>query len=318
MSATLTQSSPSAGDTLALLAQLQCLAMPQTAVRCLETVSAPDPSEVAEQLCEVIASDPPLAARLLGVANSAFFALPRPIFELRSAILNVLGLDLARNLALSMAMNDCFDVRRCQPLDLRRYWTTALLTAHLAADRSSLPPGHPPPPGAPELCGLLRTLGLLALAHVAPIPVGEALRRAATGQPLASSLHVAIGIDHRQALDLIVGRWKLPPLISEVCGAAQPGSVHGTLLRPLIERAHERARTWWEVYQLGIADDGEAPFAAHTDGSRPGSSHGRTVGSRPSALTQAVAAAPATDLSPAQYGAAERLYTMVESCVPMH
>jgi len=306
MSATLTQPLPSTGDALALLSQLQYLALPQTAVRCLETINAADPAVVAHLLCKVVASDPPLTARLLGVANSAFFALPRPVFELRIAVMNVLGLDLARNLALSMAMNDCFDVRRCQALDLRRYWTTALLTAHLAAERSSLPPGYEPPTGAPELCGLLCSLGLLALAHVAPLPVNEALRRSTGGQSLSAALHDVVGVDHRHALELIVGRWKLPPLIAEVCGTGHPGGGHAAYLRPLVERAHGRARAWWEAQKLTAVGTGEAA-------PRPPTGSGG-----PSRSALAADATPAGDLSPAQQRAAERLLMMVESCVPMH
>jgi HD-like signal output (HDOD) protein len=278
---------PTAGDAHALLSQLQFLTLPQTAVRCLETVSRADPVRVGEQLCAVIASDPPLAARLVAVANSAFFALPRPVFEVRTAVLNVLGVDLARNLALSMAMSACFDLCRCQPFDLCRYWTTALVTAELLADRSRRPPGLESPPGALELCGLLRGLGLLALAHVAPRPVGAALIRASRGQSLATALGEEIGVDQRQALEILVGRWRLPALIAEVCGASRPASDPALRLRPVVEAACTRADAWWATGLVGTGGTGDTGDTGNVDG-----------------------------LDPAESRAAERLWRMVAACVP--
>ncbi len=293
---------PTAGDAHALISRLQYLALPQTALRCLETVSAQDPAAAAERLCKVIASDPPLTARLLGVANSAFFALPRPVFEVRSAVMNVLGFDLARNLALSMAMSDCFDVRRCHPFDLRRYWTTALLTAHLATDRAYLPTGYEAPPGGLEICGLLRNLGLLTLVHVAPQPTGVALCRRTEDLPLSAALRMEIGIDHRQALEVIVGRWKLPGLIAEVGGRTPTCSVDGVQLRPIVEQAHERACQWWETARPGLENSATtAPDTGNGDAARPpqGTSARTGAGAVPAAV-------------------AERCFRLVECCVPVH
>ncbi|HAZ60212.1 MAG TPA: hypothetical protein DCY89_01405 [Gammaproteobacteria bacterium] len=290
---------PTAGDAHALICQLQYLTLPQTALRCLETISAQDPATAAERLCKVITSDPPLTARLLGVANSAFFALPRPIFEVRSAVMNVLGFDLARNLALSMSMSDCFDVRRCQSFDLQRYWTTALLTAHLAADRAYLPAGYEAPPGGLEICGLLQNLGLLTLVHVAPQPTGVALCRRTEGLSLSSALRMEIGIDHRQALEVIVGRWKLPEVIAEVGGRSSPNSMDGLQLRPIVEQAHERACQWWETARPGIEDAATAvPGTGNATRSPPGTSARTNVEAVPAAV-------------------AERIFRLVECCVPM-
>jgi len=273
---------------LALLSQLQYLTLPQTAVRCLETVGAGDPGETADLLCEVVASDPPLAARMLGVANSAFFALPRQVYDVRTAIINVLGLDLARNLALSMAVNDCFDVRRCRELDLRRYWTMALVSAQLAGNAGNARPGAGVPAGAVELCALLRDLGLLALAHVAPGETAQALRSTSRAVALGPALRQALGIDHRQALELLVGRWKLPLLVAETCGPDAPATELAAHVRPLVESAHDRAAAWWADYSA-VAD-------ATLDG----------------------AEVPHSGLTALEYGAAERLFTLVESCIPLN
>jgi hypothetical protein len=147
-------------------------------------------------------------------------------------------------------------------------------------------PDFEAPSGAVELCALLRSLGLLALAHVAPGAVDQALGGAGAG--LGERLRHVVGIDHRQALDVIVGRWKLPSLVAEVSGSATMTQELSAQVRPLVDRSHERSTAWWEHYA--------AVAAGAADG----------------------VAAPPEDFSAKDYGAAERLFTLVESCIPTH
>ena len=63
-----------------------------------------DPDLAINELAAIIEQDPPLTARILGLANSAFFGQVNPIFKVEHAIIRVLGLNMVRSLALSIAL----------------------------------------------------------------------------------------------------------------------------------------------------------------------------------------------------------------------
>ena len=103
-----------------------------TAARLLEIATDPD-LEVA-QLAEVIEQDPPLTARILGLANSAFFGQANPVLTVEEAIIRVLGLNMVRSLALSLALAGSFNTAACPAFRLDRYWLQALASAALGRE----------------------------------------------------------------------------------------------------------------------------------------------------------------------------------------
>jgi putative nucleotidyltransferase with HDIG domain len=79
--------------------------MPHVASKILELVSDPDTS--ARKLQQFLDSDQVLAMRILKVANSALFALPRKIQTLQQAIV-MLGFNHIRSLVLAEALQNLF------------------------------------------------------------------------------------------------------------------------------------------------------------------------------------------------------------------
>ena len=166
-----------------------------------------------DTVAQTIEMDPGLSARVIGVARSAFFGNPGAIYTVKDAIIRVLGLDMVRSLALSISLGDSFRVEQRVGLDVRRFWTTALLTAdvsRLAATHARLPDAPAPDPA--YLCGLLHNLGLLPLAHLFPDAMARVLRTGA-GAPvwtLGAVERAELGLDHHQAGAWLAHRWHLP------------------------------------------------------------------------------------------------------------
>lgn len=165
------------------------------------------------EVAEAIELDPGLAARVIGVARSAFFGNTSTIFGVKDAIIRVLGLDMVRSLGLSISLGDALNYERARGFDARRYWTSALLTADMArylAPRVTL---DAPPQAEPAyLSGLLHGLGLPALAHLFPARLSRALD-AAGDTPvwqLAAYEQQWLGIDHHAAGGWLARRWHLP------------------------------------------------------------------------------------------------------------
>ncbi|MEM9314883.1 MAG: HDOD domain-containing protein, partial [Pseudomonadota bacterium] len=104
--------------------------LPATSQLLLEMLS--DPELDMLRLAAVVEQTPALAARILGVANSAFFAHARDVRDVPDAIIRVLGLHLVRDLSISFALSQPFDLRDCPRFDALRYWSSAMESAVLA------------------------------------------------------------------------------------------------------------------------------------------------------------------------------------------
>ena len=188
--------------------------LPATAATLLVMLS--DPDVEVEALALVIERDPPLSARLLGIANSAFYAPPSPVMTVKDAIVRVLGLTMVRNLSFGMALAGGFSAVACPRFDLSNYWMMALGTADLASSmaRAAGLEGSPDP-DITYIVGLLHNLGELLLVHLRPEEMDEALRRLSDDP--ASSLveheRAIIGMDHWAAGAFLARHWQLPPII---------------------------------------------------------------------------------------------------------
>jgi HD-like signal output (HDOD) protein len=107
------------------------------------TVKLPTMSEVAhdlirtlnnedatvEEVRDIIAKDPALTAKLLRLANSASFGLPRGVSSLGEAI-SLAGMSKVRTLSLASCMNDSFPV--LPGLNSQEFWNTSMATAGYA------------------------------------------------------------------------------------------------------------------------------------------------------------------------------------------
>ncbi len=170
------------------------------------------------RLAQVIEKDPGLTARLIGVANSAYFSQRDPIYDLSTAIIRVLGLNLVKSLSLGIALSKPFDLSRCPGFELDRYWYVAMLTSTLA---NQLAPQARLEPGATEylfLGGLLHNLGELVLAHCFPTEVQEVLREKhfQKDKPLAQLQQDIIGLNACEAGVALSHKWHLPEKVTRI------------------------------------------------------------------------------------------------------
>src|SRR4051812_8973908 len=76
--------------------------------RVLEAAASPDHAGKFERLSALLSSDPLLAARVLRVANSAFFGRERRVGSIEAA-LAVLGTDAVSAIALAASFDGAFD-----------------------------------------------------------------------------------------------------------------------------------------------------------------------------------------------------------------
>ncbi|MEJ2394064.1 MAG: HDOD domain-containing protein [Candidatus Thiodiazotropha sp.] len=209
------QTASDAKQQILMLKQLPPLSA--TATRLLEILTSDNLS--LHGLAKVIAQDPTVTARILGVANSAYFGQTVPIHSVEDAIIRVLGLNMVKSLAFSIALSGVFNTARCQGFDLEDYWYRSLATALLSREICQhVASAQRPDLDSVYLAGLLFDIGSLVLVHLFPEDYAKAI---ATFQqsPTADRQTVemeTVGISSQQAGAWLTDRWHLPALVVQV------------------------------------------------------------------------------------------------------
>lgn len=183
----------------------------------------------ANKVTNVVEGDPGICAKLLGLANSAYFGLAEPVNNIGEAISRVLGVDTVRSLVLAMAIQQSFNSRKCPAFDTGRFWTQSLLTAEcckkiVAVDKQATDDIR-------DLAysgGLCHNLGLLALAHMEPQVTNKALQAHSDelqAGDLQNILLDQLKTDHRIMTAELARIWSLPgPMVAAYQFRAYPDS----------------------------------------------------------------------------------------------
>jgi len=171
-----------------------------------------DPAVSQTALAEVLTEAPTITARLLGLANSAFFGQSNGVHSLPHAI-SVLGTVTVRSISVGLALSGAFDTRHCPGFSAARYWMSAEMTA-LAAQylTPQVVAGVRPPADSVYLAGLLHNIGLLVLVHLHPAEMDRAFATYAAdrSQSLGQHIVAVLGVDHYQAGVWLGSKWHFP------------------------------------------------------------------------------------------------------------
>lgn len=185
--------------------------LPQASASILASVNNPDIS--LDRLASALSTSPILVARLLGMANSAYFGRAGQVKTVREAIIKVLGLDLVRSLVLSIIFNMELDTSRCQSFDSERFWTQTMITASLAQKITKDIKHQNFDPAVAYTAGLLLNIGLLATIYLQPIEMNNIFISVAdSNESIANEVENLLGYDHYQVGYILMGRWRIPEL----------------------------------------------------------------------------------------------------------
>lgn len=190
-------------------------ALPEASIRILDAVN--DPDVEIEKLVEVLSLSPALVARFLGLANSAYFGQPRHIKDLRSAIIQVLGLRLVRSLAVGVVLNVQLDASKCKNFDTRYFWLHSLMTAVTAQKLAAGSRIEDISPATVYTSGLLLHIGLLVMAYLFPEELDEVLSTESKSYlAINEALSLQLGLSHYQIGYLLLNKWQLPDIYQDV------------------------------------------------------------------------------------------------------
>jgi len=177
----------------------------------------------AASLAAVLSRDTALSARVLRLANSAYFGLPNPVSDVRAACV-VLGFETVRALAVGVAALDGLSGAAGRVLDVERFWRHSMCVGTVArelARKMGLPDT-----GTAFCGGMLHDMGRLVLAVARPEECRELLRSEAPGSREREI--AAFGASHEEVGLWATELWRFPtPLHDAVGGHHGPAGDEG-------------------------------------------------------------------------------------------
>ena len=190
--------------------------LPEVTVRILQLVE--DPKSTANDLHEVIKTDPALSAKILKVVNSAFYGLPAQIASVNRAIV-LLGLSAVKNIAIAASMARLFQGGRLgDQFDAKDLWTHSIAVAvttrclHRAQGKRA---------GGEEafLAGLMHDLGIVIERQAFEEKLTEVVQKVEREScNFCETEMELIGADHQAFGMGLATKWQFPRHLRVVMG----------------------------------------------------------------------------------------------------
>lgn len=164
-------------------------------------------------LSHKIAQDQGLSAKMLRVANSTFYGLPRKVGSIQDAIM-VLGFDTVRSMALSAGMVQAFPSTPSCLFDRKSYWERSF---RVAAITHALSEEFRHGQQLAYTAGMFHDIGQLIMDLYLPQRFTEILRHQAnTGADLRELELSEFGFDHAEIGADLIRLWNFPSEIEQV------------------------------------------------------------------------------------------------------
>ncbi|MDQ1350609.1 MAG: hypothetical protein QG657_911 [Acidobacteriota bacterium] len=178
-----------------------------------------DPRATVKELKEIILLDPPLAAKVLRIANSAYYSrsFSRNFSEIEQAIIWI-GSDIIKELALSQKVCEIFDRdEKIGTYSRKSLWThsiaVALMTKMIFRKEFGLPGENA------YMAGLLHDIGIIAEDQFFQDDFKQVLRLSKTKKiDMARAETETWDYNHAELGQAVVDSWNLPEELSVTVG----------------------------------------------------------------------------------------------------
>jgi len=175
-----------------------------------------DPKTSYRDLKTVILPDPPLAAKVMMMANSAFFHRRNQANTLEEALFTI-GLNNLVTICTSVGILDVFYRWGGGKVDRRQLWRHSLATAFLSKSLELRKVLNKPDGPDIFLAGLLHDIGWIVFDKIVPEKMLAAIKlKEDTGRWSLEMEKEYIGMDHAEAGALFLKRWNIPPAVIEI------------------------------------------------------------------------------------------------------
>ncbi|PIE74356.1 MAG: hypothetical protein CSA19_00175 [Deltaproteobacteria bacterium] len=181
---------------------------PIIAMRILEAVK--DDSNSFEDLAKIVKTDPALTTKILKIANSSLYGLPKNVDSLSQAT-SLIGLKALKNIALSFVIVNSLDKEIEGAFDISDFWKRSITTG-VAAELIGSQLNHQT--GDLFVSGLLQNIGVLILFSTRPLEAQRVLdEKRVSGKPLYQVEEEILGFNHAEIGAELLELWNIPQSI---------------------------------------------------------------------------------------------------------
>jgi HD-like signal output (HDOD) protein len=184
--------------------------LPEIVMRVMRIINNPKTS--SREVATAVEQDVALSAKIIRLANSAFYGVPKSVTSINGAIV-VLGFKVINTIVLSLTVFDMFPCdKRSTLFNRTAFWrhctSCALISRYLAQRMSAFFPFE----AEEAFCaGLLHDIGKVVMEQYLHEDFHKALRHAkARGIPLYQAEKEAIGYAHTDVAQWLTAGWDLP------------------------------------------------------------------------------------------------------------
>jgi putative nucleotidyltransferase with HDIG domain len=193
-------------------------------VQQIETLPSPDfilkkivdtassSSASAKELNEIVSKDTGFVAKILKLANSSYYGLPKKVSKLTEAIM-ILGFKTVRNMALSIFTNEQFFSFSSQELKLKNLWFHSLSVATIGetiAERIGFSNKE-----ELFLCGLLHDIGKTVQGILFPALFDMIVKISRKKHWTYFKTEKELGIPtHEELAEMLLDKWNFPELVT--------------------------------------------------------------------------------------------------------
>ena len=189
------------------------------------------PTTSSDRIAEIASRDPALSAKLLQIANSAFFGISHKVFSVEEAV-QMLGVGVIHSLALAVPLFTAFDRKKCPSFHIDQVWEHSAMVAALARKiyHEHLDDSHRAEQAF--AAGILHDIGKLILAEKLPEQYEAILAESKNKkEELFKVERRHLNATHAEVGAYLLALWGLPvPLVEAVACHHSPCRCHTNTL----------------------------------------------------------------------------------------
>ncbi len=199
-------------DLLDLMDQSNFSSIKNIVSRVIEVIN--DPKSTIRDLKQIIEVDPPLSAKILKMANSAYYCRGRVHTSIESSIIWI-GFDIVKEIALSQKVCEIFNKKELiEGYSRKKLWKHSVAAATLMKKVFRKEFGESGETA--YVCGLLHDIGIIAEDQFVQEAFRKILKKTLTGKHgMVDIEEKVLGFNHAELGYQIAHKWGLPNEISE-------------------------------------------------------------------------------------------------------
>ena len=224
------------------------------------------PESDARSIAEIIGHDPALSAKILKIANSGFYALPRTISAIHEGI-SLMGIDTITSLVLASHL---FDRMPLPGIDLDSMWQHSLMVSSLARHLAMEEGASRLAVNTAGVAGLLHDIGQLTLLSNVPEVYQSMLRKAGGDENTLLELEQEhFGVGHPELGSYVLGLWSLPDAVVDAVARHHvwPGNDEqpASLINTAVYSAEWTLQAFPAYDETGRRSESDCPLDASPD-----------------------------------------------------